>query len=182
MAVYTLELDGGNYYVGFTDDIPKRMAEHFLGRGSHWTRLHPPIKVLEVVPGNKELESAKTIALMCRVGYRKVRGAAWCSTELKSMPLPLARVLAQKPPRELPEEKRIGAYDYRGQAIYVREVEEGYTARVTGPLALRHSPEQGVKTLVAETETLARRTAEVWVDAQHDGQDEGEREPEATCY
>jgi predicted GIY-YIG superfamily endonuclease len=38
MAVYTLELDGGNYYVGFTDDIPKRMAEHFLGRGSRWTR------------------------------------------------------------------------------------------------------------------------------------------------
>ena len=71
MAVYTLELDGGNYYVGFTDDIPKRMAEHFLGRGSHWTRLHPPIKVLEVVPGNKELESAKTIALMCRVGIAK---------------------------------------------------------------------------------------------------------------
>ena len=103
MAVYTLELQGGNFYVGYSDDIPKRMAEHFLGRGSHWTRLHPPIKMLEVVPGNKELEAAKTIALMCRVGWRRVRGAAWCATELKSMPLPLARVLAQNPPRELPE-------------------------------------------------------------------------------
>ena len=43
MSVYTLELQGGNFYVGYSDDIPKRMAEHFLGRGSHWTRLHPPI-------------------------------------------------------------------------------------------------------------------------------------------
>jgi hypothetical protein len=119
--------------LAISDDIPKRMAEHFLGRGSYWTRLHPPIKVLEVVPGNKELEAAKTIALMCRVGWRRVRGAAWCATELKSMPLPLARVLAQSPPRELPEEKAPGAYDYRGQALYVRETEEGYTARVTGP-------------------------------------------------
>jgi hypothetical protein len=50
------------------------MAEHFLGRGSYWTRLHPPIKVLEVVPGNKELEAAKTIALMCRVG---LAACAW---------------------------------------------------------------------------------------------------------
>ena len=98
------------------------------------------------------------------------------------MPLPLARVLAQNPPRELPEEKCNGAYEYRGQAIYVRETEEGDTARVTGPLALRHSPDQGVKTLVAGTESLARRAAELWVDAQHDGQDEGEGEPEATCY
>ena len=51
MAVYTLELQGGNFYVGYSDDIPKRMAEHFLGRGSYWTRLHAPTKVLEVVPG-----------------------------------------------------------------------------------------------------------------------------------
>ena len=98
------------------------------------------------------------------------------------MPLPLVRVLAQKPPKELPEEKGIGAYDYRGQAIYVRETDECYTARVTGPLALRHSPDQGVKTLVAETESLARRAAELWVDARQEGQDEGEIEPEAKCY
>ena len=94
MSVYTLELQGGNFYVGYSDDIPKRMAEQFMGRGSYWARLHPPIKVLEVVPGNKKLEAAKTIALMCRVGWRRVRGADWCATELKSMPLPLARVLA----------------------------------------------------------------------------------------
>ena len=130
------------------------------------------------MPGNKELEAAKTIALMCRVGWRNVRGGAWCATELKGMPLPLARVLAQKPPKELPlDRERKAAYEYRGQAIYVRETEEGYTARVTGPLALRNSPDQGVKTLVAETESLARRAAESWVDTRNgEGQDDCEGE------
>ena len=68
MSVYTLELDGGKYYVGYSDDVPRRIAEHWLGRGSHWARIQPPIKVLEVVPGSEELENAKTIALMCRKG------------------------------------------------------------------------------------------------------------------
>ena len=98
------------------------------------------------------------------------------------MPLPLVRILAQKPPRELPEERGIGAYDDRGQAIYVRETEEGYAARMTGPLALRHSPDQGVKTLAAETESLARRAAETWVDTQHDGQEECDGELEGARY
>ena len=45
---------------------------------------------------------------------------------------------------------------------------------------MRHSPEQGVKTLVAETESLARRAAEAWVDTQHDGQDECDGEEGGT--
>ena len=53
MSVYTLELANGKFYVGHSDDIPKRIAEHFLGRGAYWTRLNPPIKVLEVVPATR---------------------------------------------------------------------------------------------------------------------------------
>jgi predicted GIY-YIG superfamily endonuclease len=33
MSVYVLELEGGRYYVGYTDDVPRRIAEHFFGRG-----------------------------------------------------------------------------------------------------------------------------------------------------
>ena len=65
MSVYTLELENGIYYVGFTEDVPRRIAEHWLQRGSLWTRAHRPIRVLEVVPGGTDLEAAKTIALMC---------------------------------------------------------------------------------------------------------------------
>ena len=88
MSVYVLELEGGRYYVGYTDDVPRRIAEHFMARGAHWTRTHPPVKVLEVVPGNKELENATTIALMCKYGWRNVRGGTWCSVEMRSMPTP----------------------------------------------------------------------------------------------
>ena len=162
--MYTLELEGGNYYVGYSDDVPRRICEHSLGRGAIWTRLHPPIKVLEVVPGSKELENAKTIALMCRKDWRCVRGGQWCSTEMNAMPLPLARVLASKPPRELPDEKGRSAYEYRDQAIYVREEPDGFIARVTGPLAAQSCPSQGVKSFAADTESLARQAAERWID------------------
>ena len=101
MSAYTLELEGGRFYVGYTDDVPRRIAESSLGRGSHWARTHPPVKVLEVVPGNKELENATSIALMCRHGWRNVRGGMWCSVEMRSMPVPLARALAQKPTRQV---------------------------------------------------------------------------------
>ena len=121
MSVYTLEVEGGNYYVGCSDDVPRRIAEHFLGRGALWTRVHRPVKVLEVVAGNKELGNAKTVPMMCRRGWRTVRGGAWCATELKDMPLSLARVLASKPPRELPDDKGRSAYEYKEQAIYLRE-------------------------------------------------------------
>ena len=164
MSVYTLELEGGHYYVGYSDDVPRRIAEHFLGRGAQWTRIHPPVKVLEVVAGNKELENAKTIALMCRRGWRVVRGGPWVATELKSMPLPLCRVLASKPPRELPEERGRAAYEYKDQAIYLHEEGDGFVARVTGPLAVNSCPGQGVKTCVAESEGLARAAAERRID------------------
>jgi hypothetical protein len=83
---------------------------------------------------------------------------------MKGMPLPLARVLAQRPPRELPEERGNGAYEYLGQAIYVREEGDGFVARVTGPLAVHSCPGQGVRTFVGESEDLVRAAAERWVD------------------
>ena len=101
MSVYVLELEGCNFYVGYSDDVPRRLAEHWLGRGSMWTRTHPPVRVLDVVPGGKDLENATTFALMSKHGWRHVRGGAWRSIELRSMPIPLARALAGRPPREV---------------------------------------------------------------------------------
>ena len=44
--VYALRLRGGRYYVGTTDrTVEERFAEHAAGRGSAWTRLHPPAGV-----------------------------------------------------------------------------------------------------------------------------------------
>jgi hypothetical protein len=154
------------YYVGYSDDVAKRVAEHFLGRGAQWTRLHAPVKVLAVVPGGKELENPTTIALMCQKGWRNVRGGSWCSPVLLAMPLPLARAFAQHPPPELPAIERSGAFDYKGQAIGVQAQGEAYCAKVTGPLAVLACPSTGVKAFVGDSAELARAAAEMWIDGK----------------
>ena len=64
--VYTLELEGGNFYVGHSLDVETRIAAHFLGNGAgaRWTNLHRPVRVLSVVPGDTLLENCTPIALI----------------------------------------------------------------------------------------------------------------------
>ena len=83
--VYTLELEGGRFYVGHSLDVETRIAAHFLGNGAgaKWTNLHRPLRVLSVVPGDTLLENLTTIALMVTHGHEFVRGGKWCSLEHK---------------------------------------------------------------------------------------------------
>jgi hypothetical protein len=158
MSVYTLELEGGNYYVGYTDDVPRRIAEHFLGRGSMWTRTYPPTRVLDVLPGDTQLENATTIALMSKHGWRHVRGGAWCSIELRSMPLPLARALAGRAPREVTVSGT--SIDYHDHLVHI----EGppWIARVSGPATIRLA--KGHRVVTGESEEEVLRVATQWVD------------------
>ena len=83
--VYTLELEGGFFYVGHSLDVESRIAGHFLGNGAgaKWTDLHGPRRVLSVVPGDTLLENLTTLALMVQHGHECVRGGKWCSLEHK---------------------------------------------------------------------------------------------------
>ena len=40
--VYTLELEGGNFYVGHSPDVATRIAAHFLGNGAWGPMDEPP--------------------------------------------------------------------------------------------------------------------------------------------
>ena len=60
--VYTLALEDGCFYCGWSKDPSCRIAQHFLGRGAQWTRVHKPQQVLTVLPGSTELEKVTTIA------------------------------------------------------------------------------------------------------------------------
>jgi hypothetical protein len=74
------------------------------------------------------------------------------------MPVPLARALAQKPPREIPD--ALGySYDHRDHLIHVQE-DDTWVARVTGPLILGTR----AKPFRASTEAAAKAAAEEWVD------------------
>ena len=100
--VYTLRLEEGSFYIGFTRSLEHLIAQHFLGRGADWTRIYRPLEVVAVVQGDEELEQAQTIALMCRVGWRKVRGGRYTSPALISQPLALSAALARAVPMKDP--------------------------------------------------------------------------------
>lgn len=84
--VYVLELEGGNFYVGYSGNLPNRLHQHFVGDGSLWTKKYKPLKVVEICLGNKMVEREKTLQWMQDKGYEKVRGYAWCSVQLESPP------------------------------------------------------------------------------------------------
>ena len=85
--VYVLECSsqgqGPTYYVGPTDSLARRLAQHFLGTGSLWTKKYKPQKVLSVQEGGKALETAGTVQLMILHGWKNVRGGGLCKLEMK---------------------------------------------------------------------------------------------------
>jgi predicted GIY-YIG superfamily endonuclease len=89
--IYVLKLQGDEtfdhyYYVGYTQDVTKRMYNHFHGTGAEWTKLHPPVCVLEVSEGDKADERHKTLEIMKKYGWAKTRGYCWSAKILKSPP------------------------------------------------------------------------------------------------
>lgn len=44
--VYILECANGQYYVGSTNDLDRRMQEHANGRGARFTKSHLPVKLV----------------------------------------------------------------------------------------------------------------------------------------
>ena len=81
--VYTLLLEDNCYYVGYSQDAQVRICSHFLGAGSKWTILHKPKEIISICPGDTLLETLKTLALMCKYGFEKVRGGSYTNIEMK---------------------------------------------------------------------------------------------------
>jgi predicted GIY-YIG superfamily endonuclease len=81
--VYVLKLQGGNYYVGKSDDVIGRFQEHMSGNGSAWTRKHKPISIVESRDGVSVFEEDKvTKEYMAKYGIDKVRGGSYVMEEL----------------------------------------------------------------------------------------------------
>ena len=89
MYVYTMELQGGNWYVGSTDKPPERLAQHRSGNGAAWTSKHAPLggfETLQLVEGGREearlKEDLEVKRLMQKHGIERVRGGAYSSAVL----------------------------------------------------------------------------------------------------
>ena len=46
MYVYIVECADGSYYTGWTTDLRRRLAAHNAGRGSRYTRIRRPVKLV----------------------------------------------------------------------------------------------------------------------------------------
>lgn len=96
-GVYILRLEGNRIYVGETSlAIKDRIKRHINGRGASWTEIHSPIEIISVAKifGDalrKKYERFKTLEMMKKVGWKKVRGGPWTSKNLPNPPLQLRR-------------------------------------------------------------------------------------------
>ena len=57
--IYVLNLEGGFYYVGKTNDIAKRYQQHLDGKGSSWTKIHKPLSISEIKPCTSAMDEDK---------------------------------------------------------------------------------------------------------------------------
>lgn len=78
--VYSLNLKNGKKYVGMTQNLEKRMGQHFLGKGAKWTQKNKPVSINHVQKC-KSYENAKKVETIVYKkmrdyhGIKKVRGA-----------------------------------------------------------------------------------------------------------
>jgi predicted GIY-YIG superfamily endonuclease len=83
--VYVLKLEDGCYYIGYTNYFQLRMNQHFNRKGAKFTRLHPPIKILEVFDNaTPALEHVVTKRYIRKYGVARVRGGDWVGTTRNS--------------------------------------------------------------------------------------------------
>ena len=84
-VVYTLELQGGKFYVGKTNDLQSRLDEHRRGgsRASAWTRKYPFVRLVAAVPCRDDFDELRvTLNLMRTHGMHNVRGASYVDVNL----------------------------------------------------------------------------------------------------
>lgn len=87
-GVYVLLCQGGRIYIGKSKDVNRRIAKHFSGEGSTFTRHYPPIQRLQRLGNVANVRDAgerdETLLWMRLIGFQKVRG--WKYTTLNLTP------------------------------------------------------------------------------------------------
>jgi hypothetical protein len=83
LYIYVLQLQNDKYYVGKTTNPHFRFDNHFTSNGTEWTRLHKPLKILELIPNCDDYDEEKyTYKYMDKCGIDNVRGGSYSSVVL----------------------------------------------------------------------------------------------------
>lgn len=82
-TVYILECKNGKYYVGKTNNLELRLNQHFSNVGCEWTKIYPPIKLIEKYEKCDGYDEDKyTLKTMEKYGIDNVRGGSWTTIML----------------------------------------------------------------------------------------------------
>lgn len=80
VVIYILKLENDKYYVGKTKNPNERMDEHMIGNGSVWTKLHKPVKIVDLIHNCNSFDEDKyTLMTMSKYGIDNVRGGSFSS-------------------------------------------------------------------------------------------------------
>jgi hypothetical protein len=81
--IYCLLLEENKFYIGKTVNPDYRLGDHFKGRGSEWTKLYKPIKVLELIEDCDDYDEDKYVRIyMDQHGIENVRGGSFSTIKL----------------------------------------------------------------------------------------------------
>jgi hypothetical protein len=76
--IYILELVNNKYYIGKTSNPKIRISQHISEKGSEWTKLYKPIKLIELIPNCVDFDEDKyTLTYMKTKGIDNVRGGSF---------------------------------------------------------------------------------------------------------
>jgi predicted GIY-YIG superfamily endonuclease len=82
-SIYILKLQGGNYYVGKTENFSNRYEQHLKGTASAWTKQHKPIGVEKIIEGASDFDEDRyTKEYMAKYGIDRVRGGSYVTKDL----------------------------------------------------------------------------------------------------
>ena len=84
-TIYILKLENNKYYVGITNNINKRILNHFTNTGSEWTKKYKPIEIINEYKGDNFDEEKYTLLTMDKYGIDNVRGGSYCIIELSNL-------------------------------------------------------------------------------------------------
>lgn len=77
--IYVLELEDDCFYIGITYNLNLRIAQHLSGTGAGWTKMHKPVKIVEVFYDGctRQKEDEITKRYVDIYGAECVRGGSW---------------------------------------------------------------------------------------------------------
>lgn len=91
LFLYALDLKEGFIYVGLTNDVDRRVRDHYDGKGPLFTRRFPPKRLRMILPLGRctkaeaaAAENVLTLTLMLEFSQNKIRGGGYVAVGRKS--------------------------------------------------------------------------------------------------